>query len=80
MRRLGRILPVVAVSIAASVVVLAQQPQVFRAGTRSVLVDVAVKDGNRPILGLTSLEHSPGTRRVTYRKPLNTANHPPLTA
>ena len=54
MRRLVRILPVVAVSIAASVVVLAQQPQVFRAGTRSVLVDVAVKDGNRPILGLTA--------------------------
>ncbi|HEX5214543.1 MAG TPA: VWA domain-containing protein [Vicinamibacterales bacterium] len=54
MRRRFRIVPVVAVSIAASVVVLAQQPQVFRAGTRAVLVDVAVKDGNKAILGLAA--------------------------
>jgi len=54
MRRIVRILLVLAVSIGASVVALAQQPQIFRAGTRSVLVDVAVRDGNRPILGLAA--------------------------
>ena len=43
------------VTLAVGVSLLASaEAQVFRAGTRAVLVDVAVKDGNRPVAGLTA--------------------------
>ena len=50
-----RVFAVMTIAVSGSVVAVAQT-QVFRGGTRAVFVDVAVKDGNRPVLGLAAAD------------------------
>ena len=51
-----RCVPVAALLAASAAVAVAQAPQVFRSTTEVVLVDVLVREGNRPVRNLTAAD------------------------